>query len=98
PASTPQPPPRAPPEPLQTRYRVGDCVRVTGLRRLRDDRSTARADGEGEPEAAGYHDPVRYPVVLFDLDGTLIDSGGMILASVKHAARTVLGREVPDEQ
>jgi pyrophosphatase PpaX len=41
---------------------------------------------------------VRFPVVLFDLDGTLIDSGPMILASVKHAARTVLGREVPDEQ
>jgi pyrophosphatase PpaX len=41
---------------------------------------------------------MRFPVVLFDLDGTLIDSGGMILASVKHAARTVLGREVPDAQ
>src|SRR5213593_2522194 len=41
---------------------------------------------------------MRFPVVLFDLDGTLIDSGGMILASFKHAARTVLGREVPDER
>jgi pyrophosphatase PpaX len=35
--------------------------------------------------------------VLFDLDGTLIDSGGMILASYRHAVRTVLEREVPDE-
>jgi pyrophosphatase PpaX len=40
---------------------------------------------------------MRFPVVLFDLDGTLIDSGPMILASFKHAARVVLGREVPDE-
>jgi pyrophosphatase PpaX len=41
---------------------------------------------------------VRYPVVLFDLDGTLIDSGAMIVASMRHAATTVLGREIPDEQ
>jgi pyrophosphatase PpaX len=40
---------------------------------------------------------VRYPVVLFDLDGTLIDSGPIILASMRHASRTVLGRE-PDEE
>jgi pyrophosphatase PpaX len=52
----------------------------------------------GRSKAPGYHVAVRFPVVLFDLDGTLIDSGGMILASVKHAARTVLGREVPDAQ
>ena len=41
---------------------------------------------------------MRYPVVLFDLDGTLIDSGAMILASMRHAASTVLGREAPEEQ
>ena len=41
---------------------------------------------------------MRFPVVLFDLDGTLIDSGPIILASMQHAARTVLGREMaPDE-
>ena len=40
---------------------------------------------------------VRFPVVLFDLDGTLIDSGPIILASMKHASLTVLGRE-PDEE
>jgi pyrophosphatase PpaX len=40
---------------------------------------------------------MRYPVVLFDLDGTLIDSGPIILASMKHASLTVLGRE-PDEE
>ncbi len=42
-------------------------------------------------------DGVRYPVVLFDLDGTLIDSGPIILASMRHASVTVLGRE-PDEE
>ena len=41
---------------------------------------------------------MRYPVVLFDLDGTVIDSGSIILASMRHAAKTVLGREVPDER
>ena len=40
---------------------------------------------------------MRYPVVLFDLDGTLIDSGPIILASMRHAALTVLGAEI-DEQ
>jgi pyrophosphatase PpaX len=42
-------------------------------------------------------DHMRYPVVLFDLDGTLIDSGPIILASMRHASVTVLGRE-PDEE
>jgi len=41
---------------------------------------------------------VRFPYVLFDLDGTLVDSGAMILASFRHATRTVLAREIPDEQ
>ena len=40
---------------------------------------------------------MRFPVVLFDLDGTLVDSGSMILASFRHATRTVLAREIPDE-
>jgi pyrophosphatase PpaX len=39
---------------------------------------------------------MRFPVVLFDLDGTLIDSGPIIVASMKHAARTVLGRDVEE--
>jgi len=37
-------------------------------------------------------------VVLFDLDGTVIDSGGIILASMRHATREVLGRDFPDDQ
>jgi pyrophosphatase PpaX len=41
---------------------------------------------------------VRFPVVLFDLDGTLIDSGPIILASMQHAVKAVLGRELPAEE
>jgi pyrophosphatase PpaX len=41
---------------------------------------------------------MRFPVVLFDLDGTVIDSGSIILASMRHAAAEVLGREFADEQ
>jgi len=41
---------------------------------------------------------VRYPVVLFDLDGTVIDTGAIILASMRHAAETVLGRQYSDAQ
>src|ERR671933_2042762 len=40
---------------------------------------------------------MRFPVVLFDLDGTLIDSGTMILASFRHATRAVLARDFSDE-
>lgn len=43
-----------------------------------------------------YNRSVRRTVVLFDLDGTLIDSGQIIMASMRHASLTVLGRE-PDE-
>ena len=41
---------------------------------------------------------MRFPVVLFDLDGTVVDSGGIILASMRHATRTVLAREIPDAE
>ena len=41
---------------------------------------------------------MRYAVVLFDLDGTVVDSGGIILASMRHATQTVLGREFSDEE
>jgi len=41
---------------------------------------------------------MRFPVVLFDLDGTLIDSGPIILESMQHAVRTVLGREIPRDE
>ena len=41
---------------------------------------------------------VRFPVVLFDLDGTVVDSGSIILASMRHATREVLGQEFEDEE
>ena len=41
---------------------------------------------------------MRFRVVLFDLDGTLIDSGPIILASMQHAVRTVLDREIAYEE
>jgi len=41
---------------------------------------------------------MRYPVVLFDLDGTVVDSGGIILASMRHATQTVLGRDFSDDE
>ena len=38
-----------------------------------------------------------YAGVLFDLDGTLLDTEGIILESFHHAVKTVLGRDYPDE-
>jgi pyrophosphatase PpaX len=40
---------------------------------------------------------MRFPVVLFDFDGTVLDSGEIILASMRHATQTVLGRDIEDE-
>jgi pyrophosphatase PpaX len=40
----------------------------------------------------------RFPVVLFDLDGTVVDSGAIILASMRHATREVLGSEHSDDE
>ena len=40
---------------------------------------------------------MRFSVVLFDLDGTIVDSGWMILASYRHATTTILGRDYPDD-
>jgi pyrophosphatase PpaX len=39
---------------------------------------------------------IRFPVVLFDFDGTVVDSGAIILASMRHATREVLGEEYSD--
>jgi len=41
---------------------------------------------------------VRFPVVLFDFDGTVVDSGAIILASMRHATREVLGRDFDDAE
>ena len=42
--------------------------------------------------SAGEAHRPRFPVVLFDLDGTLIDSNALIVASFQHVFRTLLGR------
>lgn len=39
-----------------------------------------------------------YDPVLFDLDGTVVDTVELIRESFRHATRTVLGEELPDEQ
>jgi pyrophosphatase PpaX len=41
---------------------------------------------------------MRFETVLFDLDGTVVDSGGIILASMRHATQDVLGRDYSDEE
>jgi pyrophosphatase PpaX len=41
---------------------------------------------------------MRFTTVLFDLDGTVVDSGAIILASMRHATREVLGRDYSDEE
>ena len=35
--------------------------------------------------------------ILFDNDGTLVDTHDLILASMRHSTRAVLGRVIPDE-
>jgi pyrophosphatase PpaX len=41
---------------------------------------------------------MQFPVVLFDLDGTLVDSAAVILGSFHHATERVLRRRFSDEQ
>jgi len=41
---------------------------------------------------------MRFETILFDLDGTVVDSGAIILASMRHATREVLGRDYSDEE
>ena len=54
----------------------------------------------GRPTAADTIPAVarpRWSTVLFDLDGTLVDTIGLIVASHRHAVTTVLGRDLPDD-
>jgi len=39
---------------------------------------------------------IGFDPVLFDLDGTVVDTVELIVESFRHATRTVLGRELPD--
>lgn len=47
--------------------------------------------------SAFREDPTSYNVVLFDLDGTLVDTVTLILTSFRHATAVVLGAPLPDE-
>jgi pyrophosphatase PpaX len=40
----------------------------------------------------------KYRAILFDLDGTLVDSLELILSSYRHTMSRHLGREMPDEE
>ena len=42
--------------------------------------------------------PMLLGTVLFDLDGTVIDTGPLIAESFRHAVRTVLGKTIDDEE
>ena len=66
-------------------------TRTAGRSRTRA--AVTEEDGHGVARI----EPMRFPVVLFDLDGTVIDSGAIILASMRHAAREVLGVEPAEE-
>lgn len=44
------------------------------------------------------HPPLRWPTVLFDLDGTLADTIPLIVASYQHAFRVVRAEEVTEER
>ena len=39
----------------------------------------------------------KFKGILFDNDGTLVDTHDLILSSMRHCTRTVLGREIPDD-
>lgn len=47
--------------------------------------------------AAGTTSPLVRDVVLFDLDGTVLDTHDAILDSMRYATRKVLNRVIPDE-
>ena len=55
---------------------------------------SARVAGDRTAPAGARHP--RFPVVLFDLDGTLADTIPLIVASYQHAFRSVLGEEVDE--
>jgi len=50
---------------------------------------------QGSPSAARRPSP--YRAVVFDLDGTVVDSVELIIVSFQHAIREVLGREISRE-
>jgi len=58
---------------------------------------TASARDPREPLAPAAERLARVSAVLFDLDGTLIDTVELIRVSFRHATEVVLGAALPDE-
>lgn len=56
-------------------------------------RTPPASSAPGEPACPGGSP--RFRAVVFDLDGTVVDSVELIVVSFQHALREVLGREVP---
>jgi pyrophosphatase PpaX len=54
--------------------------------------SRGAANGAGSPSRPAYQ------AVVFDLDGTIVDSVELIILSFQHAIREVLGREISREE
>ena len=71
---------------------LGDAARRRGARARGADGAAVGPLPRGRCVRSGA---VSLPVVLFDLDGTVIDSGAIIVASMRHASMTVLGRDSP---
>jgi pyrophosphatase PpaX len=57
----------------------------------------AAAPGARPVSGSGAATPV-YRAVVFDLDGTIVDSVELIIISFQHAIREVLGREISREE
>jgi pyrophosphatase PpaX len=51
----------------------------------------------GTPSRERAHRVAAIEGLLFDLDGTLIDTVDLIVASARHATRVVLGQALPDD-
>src|SRR6266550_4176550 len=84
--------------PRRAKPRFGHVWRlIRGKTRSCEPRASSPGRSGCEEDAASINF-MRFPVVLFDLDGTVIDSGAIILASMRHVAKEVLGAEVPDEE
>ena len=72
-------------------WRAGTSTWSGSVTGLRDTTGEGRAAGAPLIDAAGF-DPV-----VFDLDGTVVDTVELIVESFRHATRTVLDEALPDE-
>lgn len=72
---------------------MGEAVLRSG-----PERSPVEGDAEWRPlEGVSSHRIAGVKGLLFDLDGTIIDTIDLILASARHASALVLGEALPDD-